>query len=116
MSVYACVCVGGQVCLSRKTTGSRHTDWQQHFSALLNINYKSNDAEFEAMVREFFFFFFFFKSFIYPGQLQIRLIAVFHCIPAPLLYILSSQVMDKCKYNKTILINSLSTSILDTTL
>ena len=42
----------------------------------------------------------FFKSFIYPGQLQIRLTAVFHCIPAPLLYIHSSQVMDKCKYKK----------------
>ena len=44
-------CIKGKSCSSNSIIAGK--DWQQHFSALLNVNYKSNDAEFEAMVREY---------------------------------------------------------------
>ena len=44
-------CIKGKSCASNSIIAGK--DWQQHFSALLNVNYKSNDAEFEAMVREY---------------------------------------------------------------
>ena len=44
-------CIKGKSCACNSIIAGK--DWQQHFSALLNVNYKSNDAEFEAMVREY---------------------------------------------------------------
>ena len=41
------------ICIQMYVKDWARKDWQQHFSALLNVNYKTNDAEFEAMVREY---------------------------------------------------------------